>query len=153
MEKIVSFSPAFDKRHADPAKNYGIHGVDIRFVLKGKSGAVQFLIYTNWHLPKVQNEMNAHALRSCDKYAIESLLPMPADFGYHSKCQQYEGQESITDSCEYCDGQPCYYDGSSLYAETVYKRLVQEGDSGVWDELQKYYEEKFGVDQAQLAEA
>jgi len=36
LERIVDFSPAFDKRHKDPKKNYGIGAVLIRFVLKGE---------------------------------------------------------------------------------------------------------------------
>ena len=43
FEKIVHAEPAFDKRNGDPKKNYGIHGVNLRFVLKSKLGAVQFL--------------------------------------------------------------------------------------------------------------
>jgi hypothetical protein len=33
FERIVTMNPAYDKRNADPSKNYGIHGVDLRMVL------------------------------------------------------------------------------------------------------------------------
>lgn len=77
----VDFSPAFDKRHTDPSKNYGIHGVNMRFVLTGEKGASQFLVYTNWHLPSVSKE----------GWSDFMLEPMGADVGYHAKSPQYEG--------------------------------------------------------------
>ena len=40
MERIIKFHQAYDKRHPNPSKNYGIHGVDLVFVLKGELGAV-----------------------------------------------------------------------------------------------------------------
>lgn len=42
-ERIVEFTPAFDKRSSDPSKDYGIHGVDMRMVLKGENAATQFV--------------------------------------------------------------------------------------------------------------
>lgn len=137
MEKIVSFSPAWDKRNADPNKNYGIHGVELRFVLKGKLGATNFTIFTNWHLPEVQQSLNR-------KRSPESLLPLPADFGYHSPKPLYDNAPPITDDCPYLDGKPCYYDGSGLYAEKVYERLLREGDGAVWEELEESYKDRFG---------
>lgn len=53
LERIVKLLPAWDKRNSDPSKNYGVHGVELRMVLKGPEGAVQFVLYTNWHLPHV----------------------------------------------------------------------------------------------------
>ena len=57
-ERIVEFTPAFDKRSSDPSKDYGIHGVDMRMVLKGENAATQFVLFTNWHLPHVHDELN-----------------------------------------------------------------------------------------------
>lgn len=39
MERITKFYPAFDKRSSIPGKNYGIHGVELRMILKGNKGA------------------------------------------------------------------------------------------------------------------
>jgi len=133
MEKLVQFNPAYDKRDPDPTKNYGIHGVNIRMVLKGERGAVQFLIFTSWQLPEVQRSLRKQG------------EPMAADFGYHSPVPMCENQHAITEECEYLDGKPCYYDGSSLYAEKVFERLLREGDEAVWKELEEYYIEKFGA--------
>ena len=139
-EKTIQFSPAYDKRDSDPNKNYGIHGVTLRFVYKGEKGATQFVLYTNWQLPHVTEEQRKRM--SSDKYFL--FEPLPADLGYHSPVPQYEGQTCLQDECEYLDGKPCYYDGSALQADRVFVRLLEEGDEGVWKELAEYYESMFG---------
>lgn len=142
MEKIIKFYPAFDKRNSDPSKNYGIHGVELRMVLKGDQGAVQFVLYTNWNLPNVTEEFLTRP--SKDRIDLECrFLPLPADLGYHSPKPMYEGQSIASESCEYLDGKPCYYDGSGLNAERIYKILLYKGSDGVWEELQNFYNELF----------
>jgi hypothetical protein len=134
-ERIVTFEPAFDRRDPNPAINYGIHGVSLRFVLKGPEGAVQFLLYTNWQLPHVTAEQDAKPRER--EYTHLSCHPLPADLGYHSPTPQYDGQTRM-DDCKYIDG-GCFYDGSSLNADPVYERLLREGDAGVWAALDDYY--------------
>jgi len=135
MEKIVEFSPAYDKRHADPSKNYGVGSVKMRMILKGELGATQFLVYTSWYLPEVTRELRA-------KHS-EMFEPLPGDVGYHSPKQMYEGQTSMG-ACPYLDGKECYHDGSGLRAEEVFKDFLREGDSAVWKELEEYYIDLFG---------
>ena len=141
FEKIVECTPAWDKRHKDPRKNCGIHGVNLRMILKGDKGAVQFVLCTNWQLPHVTEEiLNIPK----DKTNIKMrFLPLPADLGYHSPEPMYEGQELMTESCPYLDGKPCYYDGSGLNAEPIYVTLLEKGSDGVWQELERYYSELF----------
>ena len=142
MERIVEFSPAYDKRDPNPNKNYGIHGVDLRMYLKGEKGVVQFVLYTNWHLPHVQDELIKRAVGK-DELHIEMISkPMPADLGYHSYKPRYEDQYK-TDNCELLDGHECYYDGSSLNAYEIYDVLLKEGSEGVWRELEEYYNQLF----------
>lgn len=140
MERVVEFTPAYDKRHPDPKKNYGIHGVNIKFLLKGAEGAVQFLLFTNWFLPEVQAEL--------DEKHIDHLPchPQPADLGYHSLKPMYEGHKSITKRCPDIGGKPCYYDGSGLAAEHIFEVLVRHGEDAVWKELEEYYAEIFKVE-------
>jgi len=144
--KEVIILPAFDRRNPDPTKNYGIHGCDMRFVLKGKKGAVQFVLFTNWQLPHVTEESVTRTLKNqnnLDKYDIKChFLPSPADLGYHSLKPMYTDQ-SRRESCEYLDGKPCYYDGSGLDAEPVYEILLREGSDGVWKKLEDYYNATF----------
>lgn len=126
MEKLVTFSPAWDKTDKDPMKNFGIHGVELRMVLKGTLGATQFVLYTGWMIPG----LNDHE-------------PMAADIGYHAPTQQFEGQIS-TDDCPYLDGKPCFYDGSGLRAMRVFDVLRKEGSDGVWKLLEEEYVSRFG---------
>jgi hypothetical protein len=135
MERIVEITPAFDKRNKDPNKNYGIHGCELKMLVKGEKGAIQFVIYTNWMLPHVQKEFEGK----------DSLffLPMPADVGYHAVSPQYEGQTTLTESCPYLDGKPCYYDGSGLRADKWFDVLVHKGSDEVWKMLEDEYRERF----------
>jgi len=144
MERLVTFSPAWDKRNPDPNKNYGIHGVELRMILKGDKGAVQFVLYTNWMLPHVTAELDGKLIKEgrqgkLNEYSFCIVRPSPADLGYHSPKPIYEGQSACSESCEYLDGRPCYYDGSGLNAERIYDILLKEGSDGVWRELEDYY--------------
>lgn len=137
FERIVRFLPAFDRRNPNPSKNYGIHGVTLQFFLKGPKGTIQFVVFTNWQLPHVEKEHDAR----CDgSYCFRK--PMAADIGYHSPVPLYEGQEPITDKCEWTGG-VCYYDGSTLCAEPIFERLLREGDDGVWAALEEWYHSRF----------
>jgi hypothetical protein len=97
FQEITEFLPAYDKRDLDPKKNYGIHGVTLRMVLKGPEGAVQFVVYTNWQLPHVteENHRRAHGNHVRDSTLRGLFDPMPADLGYHSPKPMYEGQEPM----------------------------------------------------------
>lgn len=94
FQEITEFYPAYDKRDPDPKKNYGIHGVNLRMVLKGPLGAVQFLLFTNWQLPHITKEKHERVLSGkVDESWLRVLFePMPADLGYHSPKPLYEGQ-------------------------------------------------------------
>jgi len=130
FERILGFTRAYDRRSSDPKKNYGCHGVDMRFVLKGPKGAIQFLLYTGWHLPGVAEELGPRQ-------------PMPADLGYHSPHPMYESQSVVRDECEYVGGGPCYYDGSTLNAKEPFDILVTEGEEALWAFLEGDYARRF----------
>lgn len=140
FERIVEGTAAFDKRSSVPGKNYGIHGFEFRFLVKNDRGAVQFLLYTNWHLPHVQNELDQRP--EDPKWRHLSCHPTPADLGYHSPVPHYEGQASMG-PCPYLDGEPCFYDGSSLNAEKPYEILVAQGLDAMWAYLERYHAEVF----------
>jgi hypothetical protein len=149
MERITKFIPAFDKRNPDPNKNYGIHGVELVMVLKGELGAVQFVLYTNWNLPHVTEELIEKRLQKAlppstlSIYDFTLFTPQPADLGYHSLIPKYEEQVK-RDNCPYLDGKPCYYNGSGLNAQRIYDILLYSGSDGVWKELEEFYEQTFG---------
>ena len=136
FEKIVQVSPPFDRRNADPKLNYGIHGMDLKFVLKGELGATQFLVYTPLHLPHVADELFNSPERKYNPFR-----GMGADLGYHSYKPMWDDQKPMSD----CDilGCDCYYDGSGLAAEELYVSFLQQGEPAVWRKLEQYYTKMF----------
>jgi hypothetical protein len=122
--------------------NYGIGGMQIRFLLKGEKGTIQFLIGTDWYPPHVQESMRSRFAQQ-DRQRFNPK-PHGWDVGYHSLTPMYEGQETVSDSCEYLDGKPCYYDGSSLRADKWVKDIfLKEGSDGIWREMEKEYVYQF----------
>lgn len=139
MERIYNIRPAFDKRDPDPAKNCGIHGAELFMAVKGKHGAVQFIVHLNWHLPSVQVGKKSFRYESRIKDSV-----LPADVGFHSKIPMYEGQEPTYGVCPFTDGEPCYYEGSGLHASKVFDMLVAKGSDEVFKYLGSLYKQQFG---------
>lgn len=140
FERTIEFAPAWDKRNSNALHDYGIHGVEMRWLLKGPLGVVQFVVYTNWHLPHIEAADAARA-HTFDAVAYRIRRPMPADLGYHSPRPMYDGQEP-RDDCPFLKGD-CYYDGSTLNADPVFDLLVEKGHEAVWARLEDYYNERF----------
>lgn len=119
--------------------SHGRHGLTIRFVSQGKDGAVQFVLFTGW-LPQY-TQPSKIGLR--ELHGLDECRTIPADLGYHSKNPRYEGQKPVQKSCEFCDGQPCYYDGSGLNANDAMYALCNGGHDALWEFLDAYYETVF----------
>jgi hypothetical protein len=134
LVRRVDLSPAYDRRHAEPSKNYGVHGVDLRMTLIGPAGAVTFTLFTGWHLPHVAQGVEARG----DRALAVLLRPQPAGVDYHSPVPRHEGQ-TVRPDCGYLGGRPCYSDGSSLAAGDVFNRLLTGGHEAVWAYLEDYY--------------
>jgi hypothetical protein len=140
FERIVEMAGAWDKRDPDPAKNYGIHGMEVRFVLKGDLGATQFVAFLNIHLPHVREELRRKRSPD-DRFDLDA--PMGADVGYHSPEPCYDGQSIVQESCPYLDGKPCYYDGSGLRADGFMPEFIAGGSDAVWGMLEEEYRFRF----------
>lgn len=134
--KLVEFEPAYDKRHDDPTKNYGIGGVTMRATLKGPEGAVTFILLTMWNLPHVAEE-----LKEKGKY----FDPIPAGIYYHNQKPWYEEQELDEEECPYLDGNPCYLSHQYMHASQIYEALITEGSEGMWQALLAQYMQAFGI--------
>lgn len=134
FERIVNVTPAFDKRCADPKKNYGIGGCRIWFILKGERGAVQFQIGTDWYPYNVQQERKGAS-------EIFDTKPQGWDVGYHSPKPMFEGHTPM-DSCDLIDGE-CYYDGSSLRADEWVEDFIMGGTEWLWPKLEEEYALRF----------
>ena len=136
----IKFECAFESTECCPgaAGSHGKHGLSIRFLSKGDAGAVQFLLYTGW-LPQyvVPSGIGVRDVRDWGH------CTMPADLGYHSRTPRYDGQEPVQPACEFCDGTPCYYDGSALNASDAMYAFVNGGVVALWAFLDAYYDAAF----------
>ena len=135
MEKIVSFSPAFDRRDPVPSKNYGIGGVRIHFKLRGPKGGVTWTISTPMYLPHVAEELEAK------KRPSTLSSGMGYEIAYHTLTPQFEGQTKWEGDCEMTQQGFCYNDAGYIAGWDLFKRFLAEGESAVWDTLQEWYDE------------
>jgi hypothetical protein len=135
----VQFTPGYNC--ADRGmRGHGVHGMEIRWLLRGPAGAAQFLLYSDW----IPGQLSpGHGLMPDGSYSWQSvrgdpLYPMGADVGYHARRPQFDGQDPMSDECIVLGG-PCYYDGSGMRADKLTKVFVQFGEQAVWDELESVY--------------
>lgn len=144
FEKITKVRLPFDKRHKNPSKNYGIHALDIWFILKGPKGAVQYAVTMPVFLPHVRKELE----RKPDAYEFLNEI-RGFDVGYHAKEPQFDSQRPMG-SCdvypELKDG--CFYDGSSLvsdkWTETIFSTTGKNPEDVLWSLLEDEYVARFG---------
>lgn len=134
----VAFRPAYDKRDPNPSKSYGIHGMEITFYVIGPEGAIQWNIYTNWHVASARKHLEGFPRSTYD----DPWRPSGYDLGYHSKRPLYDGQEP-RDNCHLVDGGVCYYDGSGLNAELPIEGFLNGGEDWLWPKLEAYYAHTF----------
>ena len=143
MEKIIKFIPAFDKRHSDPSKNYGIGAMNCFMILKDKDKAVHFLFSTGIYLPETVGEYIANGKAKYEKMAHGYYYfnkPMAFDVGYHDTKPHYKEQKISQDKCTWT-GKPCYSDGSALRSDKFLDILVRKGSDEVWKMLERELED------------
>lgn len=117
-ERAVVFRPGY----RTDRKSYGQHGMEITWLLRGPNGVIQFEMFTGW-------------VPGLDRHADHLVhAPMGADLGYHTRFPQYDGQDAMTETCDYLDG-PCYYDGSGLMADDLLREFLIHGEQVIWDRL------------------
>jgi hypothetical protein len=137
FEHILSFAPGFEceKWKADPndGSNHGCGCVDMLWIVRNESGAVQFRTFTGWY-PSWKEQRYGRA--------SANTTPFPYDLGYHSPKPMYEDQHSMGE-CGWLGSKDCYYDGSGLNAEKPFTILVTEGESALWKFLEEYHKETF----------
>lgn len=124
LTREAKFIGGYDWR--DPP-DYGIHGMDLIFAVKGPLGAISITISTNWMLPQHQSETQKMYGKGYPWEIGHLCRPNIVDVGYHSKVPQYEGQSGRI-YCELTDG-PCYSDGSSLSGNEYYRDGFLHGGS------------------------
>ncbi len=141
LVRKVSFTPAFDKRHAKPEKNYGIHGVEIRFSLSGKKGAIVWGIYTDWLLKKTLTDKSWPGFKS--KSFHDDGMPMGGRTGMeimtHSHEPQFVSHTKSTDECNFVGKEGCYYNAEFLAGGELFDVLIEQGEEAMWKVLEDRY--------------
>lgn len=126
----IRFHPAYDKTNTDPSKNYGIHCVNMEFILTGKKGVIVLLIFTGWEL-----------LQNRPKDGKTLIRPRAASLTYHSK-RPFKGSDGPISGCPYLDGKPCY-SNSTFCVEEIFDLFVEKGEEAVWEVLEGRYRSTF----------
>ncbi len=137
LTRTVTFQAAWDKRNPDPAKNYGVHGIQIDFVVRGPEGAVYVALMTDWVLPEVQqwHEQLAEANPMLRQVNGRQLLDRVS---IHSRIPR-EGWEANGKKCDFFDG-PCWVTCFSYMAsDPIWETMLREGDAGFWRSLEEIY--------------
>lgn len=136
--RSISFEAAWDKRDPDPKKNYGVHGVEIRFVLTGPLGAVYMPVWTHWMLPEVvawHEELAKENPFLDRRHAIDPLIPGAS---VHSR-KPHEDFTNHREKCDFFDG-PCWSEEIGCFAsDAIWGALLRGGEAGLWEALEDLY--------------
>lgn len=116
------------------------------YLLQGPKGAVQLVAYVLLPDSPMMKVIGDNAGGLWDAYPVDGGFLMPLDLGYHSPVFMYAGQEPLEQACEWLDGEPCYYDGSTPNAERLFRDWNERGqdDSHIEYILTLFYRGTFG---------
>lgn len=156
MEHKIIFLPAWDKSDPDPTKDYGVNCINIKFLVIGNRGVVEFDLSTNWYLPHIIKRRLEHLKQDVfigkEDYLLTSKMsPYPLDICYYSLERISEDDTYFESGLSYVfDHKPCYYgyryedEGKEVWTtDFVYNLLLERGDGAVWDYLENYYCDTF----------
>ena len=141
FDEILQIRMPFDLRNEDPNINYGVHGLEMFFILMKDNKAVQFMLVFRAMLPSVPKSTSA---------LLNSMPDIDGwDLGYHAPEPRWEGQSES--ECHLLDGGKCYYDGSSLNGSELWKTIAERAVGNkdydmvadIYLELKKYWDEVF----------
>jgi hypothetical protein len=142
LTREIRCEPGYDYRETDLDKpsgqRRGCHGMNMRWLLHGEHGTVQFVIYTGWLPSWVVDDGDPFGPRVDDRRA-RGTGPMAADLGHHWDTPTYPGEDGPRSDCHLRPSGRCFYDGSGLNAEPVFAKLLTGGHDAVWAALEEYY--------------
>lgn len=129
LERRVDFRPAWDRRAEDPAKNYGVHGVEIHFSIVGPLGAVTWYLMTPWVLPATRAWWKTLQVPTRSE-------PIAGPLSWHERRETGETGEEC-----HLVGR-CKAEQIGLFnTDPLYESLVAEGIDAVWQKLETVYAE------------
>lgn len=139
LEEAVVFIPGYNCTDRS-MRGHGVHGMEIRWYLRGPAGATQFVMYTDW-IPGTRSP--GHGLQPDGSYSWANsrglpMWPFGIDVGYHARAPRYADQ-SPREGCEVLDGATCYYDGSGIRGYELAPKFIDEGEQVIWRELEAWY--------------
>lgn len=132
-ERAVVFQPGYTaERTLDPRKDFGKHGMEITWYLRGPKGVTYFGLMAGW----VPGEKGVPR-------RLADIFPSGVGMGYHSPTPQFEGQPRAV--CTLLPGGFCYCDSSGLAAHDLIPVFIVHGEPAVWAALEGRYEDLTNV--------
>jgi hypothetical protein len=123
FERVLSIEPGYNDRGG----KYGVHGMDLRFVLIGPLGAVHFLMRTGW----IPDEKGVNP-------TLSRSYPAPSHIGWHWRTEKF-GTADYGDDCDWLPA-GCFYDASYSAADPVLAKFLAGGADAVWPMLREHYD-------------
>lgn len=146
-EHKVEAAAAFDKRHPQPSKNYGIHGVEFRFSVIGDGAAVSWGLSTGWQLPSVIGDAgdNSHDYRHALAQFDRGMHPMPMAICFHvaEPIRSYMKDQEVSD-CDLLPGGKCWGDITFTGGDRPFFALIGGGLDAMWKQLETELESFVG---------
>jgi hypothetical protein len=156
--RVIEFSPAWDRSHPDPKKDYGISDVEMVFGLFRDDKGIEFSVSTNWHLPHVFNSrmlslrqdiMDGKEAFLWSGRAKEFLMEVCL---YDLNHVQREDDEwilfsKIRNGLKYLkqiwDTDHVHYFWLPDLEHAVWDKFLTKGEEAMWKELTKIYKKNF----------
>jgi hypothetical protein len=156
LERRILFFPAFDRTDPDPSKDYGVGCLEIRFLLDGPAGSVEFQLLIQAYLPHVMERrlqrLKRDVLAGKSDFLLRNFIePNPLDICRWSAERLTEDDTYFDAGISYFRNHlPCYYSyefrnpQDERSVDAAYAALVQGGDAALWKYLEDYYYREFG---------
>jgi hypothetical protein len=132
LERAVTFYPGYNC--ADRSMSgHGVHGMEIRWDLRGPRGETWFAVFTEW-IPGQLSPGHGLSPEGCQVAARQQ--PSGAGIGMHSPAPQVDGQLPA-------DGCPlwgtCYGDTAYGASDALAAAFTERGSEAVWADLEARY--------------
>lgn len=131
LERLIWSRNAYEERHEDPSKDYGVAGVTLGFVVIGSEGAVEWELLTNSYLPATEE---AYKERK-----ISFLGPTAGPVWWHWRTPRWENHDD-RGQCEWLQADHCFSDIGFSIGDEVNKAFTNYGYDGVFNKLKVLYE-------------